>query len=135
MGYLNRVLSDALAIDNASSVTVIDPSATTDLQTKAPDHMMLLNAGATKQGAWLKHGGQSIRVVNGAGQGLSDVQGRYKEPTTVPQSEIVVCAGAIEFGVPGKIIPSGRGASMVRPASGGGAKWLTLERAKMELGL
>lgn len=232
-GYLNEVLGDALAIDNASSVTVVDPSPTADLKSKAPvlwakltglstvfehlqasgadvldelrtaysktwarkfyklggalvqqaggmvspaatpdamdgedlynlrrdaegvpynhaatrkapasnaaqaafAHIMLLNAGAMKQGAWLDHGGQLIRVVNGAGEGLSDVQGRYKEPTTVPQSEIVICAGAVELGVPGKIIPLGRGASMMRPAPGGGARWLTLERAKTELGL
>ncbi|MFL6200827.1 MAG: SIR2 family protein [Thermoanaerobaculia bacterium] len=232
-GYLNDVLGNALSIDNASSVTVIDPSSTADLQAKAPDlwaklnslstafehvqasgadaldelrttysrtwvkrfyalghplitaaggaispeanpdtasveelynlrrdaegvpynraatrkepapsaaqaalaHMLLLNAGATKQGAWLEHGGQLIRVVNGAGQALVDVQGRYREPTTVPQSHIVVCAGAIELGVPGTIIPSGRGASVMRPTPGGAARWLTLDKAQMELGL
>jgi len=232
-GYLNNVLANAFAIDNASSVTVIDPGPTADLQAKAPDlwvklnslsqvfehvqasgadalvelrtaysrtwarrfyslgqrlaladggavavaspfdalagedlynlrrdaegvpytraatlkepaasaaqaayvHVMLLNAGATNLGAWLQHGGQSIRVVNGAGQGLADVQGGYKEPTTVEQSEIVVCAGAIELGVPAKLIDPGRGASTVRPTPGGSARWLTLEQTQVELGL
>lgn len=97
-------------------------------------HTMLLNAGATQRGAWLEHGGRSIRVVNGAGQGLADVQSRYKEPTTVPQPEIVVCAGAIHLGVPATIVPSGHGASVVRPAPGGGARWLTLEEAHAEWG-
>jgi len=232
-GYLNDVLADAFAINNASSVTVIDPSPIPDLQTRAPNlweklnglshtfehvpasgavaleelrtayskiwarkfyvrgqalvqgaggavaaaapfdvlagedlynlrrdaegvpytraatlrtpapnaaqaaalHVMLLNAGATHQGAWLQHGGQLIRIVNGAGQGLRDVQARYKEPTTVAQSEIVVCAGAIELGVPARLIAPGRGASTIRPTPGGGARWLTLEEAQAELGL
>ncbi len=227
-GYLNDVLGNAFAINTASSVTVIDPSPTADLQAKAPGlwaklthlsavfehvqasgadaldelrtafsrswarkfyalgavggkvspqatpdalsgeelydlrrdaegvpysraarrkapdrgaaqaafvHRMLLSAGAKQHGAWLEHGGRLIRVVNGAGEVLSVVQGRYKEPTTVAQSEIVVCAGALDPGVPGKIIPPGHGASMMRPAPGGSAKWLTLETAKTELGL
>jgi len=112
------------------------------LKAPAPDaaqaasmHVMLLNAGATNLGAWLQHGGQSIRVVNGAGRGLTDVQGGYKEPTTVAQSDIVVCAGAIELGVPAKLIAPGRGASTIRPTPGGSARWLTLEQAQVELGL
>ncbi|MFZ0928496.1 MAG: hypothetical protein WAN11_07840 [Syntrophobacteraceae bacterium] len=232
-GYLNEALADAFAIDNASSVTVIDPSPTADLQIKAPDlwaklkslsnsfehiaesandaldelrtaysrtwarkfyalgqpllastggaaavaapfdtlagedlynlrrdaegvpytcaatikapgtnaahaafvYMMLLNAGAKSEGAWLLHGGKSIRVVNGAGQGLTVLQGEYKEPTTVPQPDIIVCAGAFDLGVPAKLIAPGRGASMIRPTPGGTAKWLTFDQAQMELGL
>jgi hypothetical protein len=232
-GYLNDVLGNAFAINTASSVTVIDPSTTMDLQAKAPNlwmklnglssvfehvqasgadaldelrtafsktwarkfyalgqplveeaggavtavvpfdalagedlynlrrdaegvpytraatmkapsanaaqtafvHAMFLNAGATMRGAWLQHGGRSIRVVNGAGQGLADVQARYKEPPTVAQSEIVVCAGAIEFGVPAKLIAPGRGASTIRPTPGGSAKWMTLDKAHAEFGL
>jgi hypothetical protein len=98
-------------------------------------HVMLLNAGATNLGAWLQHGGRSIRVVNGAGQGLTDVQGRYKEPPTVAQSDIVVCAGAIELGVPARVIAPGRGGSTIRPAPGGSTRWLTLEQSQAELGL
>jgi hypothetical protein len=232
-GYLNEVLGNAFTINNASSVTVIDPSTTMDLQAKAPNlwiklnglssvfehvqasgadaleelrtafsktwarkfymlgqtlvqqaggamtaaapfdtlagedlyylrrdaegvpythaatlkappssaaqtafvHAMFLNAGATMQRAWLQHGGRSIRVVNGAGQGLADVQARYKEPVTVAQSEFVVCAGAMEFGVPARLIAAGRGASTIRPTPGGGAKWLTFDKARTEFGL
>lgn len=53
----------------------------------------------------------------------------------IGQSEIVVCAGAIELGVPAKLIAPGRGASTIRPTPGGSAWWLTLERARVELGL
>jgi len=232
-GYLNDVLANAFAINNASSVTVIDPRPTADLQTKAPNlwaklnnlshafehvpasgadaleelrtaysktwarkfytlgrpladsaglavavaapfdtlagddlynlrrdaegvpytraatlkapqacasqaayaYMMLLSAGATNFGAWLLHGGRSVRVVNGAGQGLTSVKGRYNEPPSIPQAEIVVCAGAVEVGVPARIIPSGHGASTIRPVPGGTTRWLTLEQSHMELGI
>src|SRR5439155_2376254 len=43
-GYLNDVLADAFAINSASSVTVIDPSNTADLQAKAPTLWAKLNA-------------------------------------------------------------------------------------------
>jgi hypothetical protein len=232
-GYLNDVLANAFAISNASSVTVIDPSPSADLESKAPTlwtkltglsgsfehiqgsgaealdelrtayskawvrafyalggpavvdgggtipltaipddlegedlyslrcdaegvpydgaakqkepdpcaavaayaHMILLNAGATKEGAWLKYDGKSVRIINGAGQGLAQVKEKYKEPTALPQAEIVVCAGAFDYGTPARIIDSGRGASTVHPGSGGMAKWLTLEQAKVELAI
>jgi len=98
-------------------------------------HLLLLDAGAVQRGAWLEHGGRTIRVVNGAGQGLAQVKGRYKEPVTVVQSEIVVCAGAEDFGVPARVVASGHGASTVRPAPGGGSNWLTLDQALVELGI
>jgi len=237
-GYLNHVLADAFTIDNASSVTVVDPSPTASLAAKAPTlwanlnalsdvfehvrasgtdaleelrtaysrvwarrfyslgqtlaagagaaaavaapfdalagnelydlrrdaegvpysraatlkkppasaaqaayvHVVLLSAGATGRGAWVQHGDRSIRVVNGAGQGLKDVQERYKEPPAIAQSEVVVCAGAVELGVPARVIASGRGASTIRPAPGGTTpggttRWLTLEQSMVELGL
>lgn len=35
--YLNQILSDAFTVDTASAVTVIDPSPSANLQTKAPE--------------------------------------------------------------------------------------------------
>lgn len=232
-GYLNDVLAQAFGINNASSVTVIDPSSTATLQAKAPNlweklnnlsrifdhvqasgveildelrtafskvwarkfyalgqplmqadggvvpttatpnawvgedlyklrqdaegipyyraarkkepdpaaaqtafaHMILLNAGATFQGPWLEYAGHAIRIVNGAGRGLMQVKEEYKEPTIPLQPEIVVCAGATELGVPAKLIAAGRGTSMVRPSSGGVARWLTLDQARTELAI
>ncbi|MEA3015179.1 MAG: hypothetical protein QOD42_3724 [Sphingomonadales bacterium] len=95
----------------------------------------LVNAGAALRGAWLSHGGRTIRIVNGAGQGLADVRERYLEPATIDQSDIVVCAGAVDLGVPAALIASGHGASIMRPAPGGGALWLTRQQAHAELGL
>lgn len=232
-GYLNDVLAEAFAINNARSVTVIDPSPAISLETKAPQlwaklkamsqvfehvqtsgddaldqirtafsevwarkfysmglslvpsdgqtspgaatphaltgedlynlrrdaqgvpytraatwkepeqnasqtaflRMKLLNAGATQQGAWLQHTGRTIRVINGSGNALANVHARYNEPTTISQSDIVVCAGAVNLGVPARVIASGRGASLIRPTPGGEAIWFTLDEALLELGL
>jgi hypothetical protein len=98
-------------------------------------HVMLLNAGATYMGAWLLYGGQSIRVINGMGQELTAIKGKYTEPTTIAQSDIVVCADAIDLGVPARLIATGRGTSIIRPTPGGNARWLTLEQAQGEFGL
>jgi hypothetical protein len=129
--YNVRRDAEGVPYNHAAKWKTPAPSATQ----AALAHMMLLDAGATKQGAWLEHGGRLIRVVNGAGEALATVQKRYNEPTTIPQSEIVVCAGSIALGVPARVIASGRGASMMRPAPGGGSEWLTLEEAQTELGL
>ncbi len=232
-GYLNSVLAEALAVDNANSVTVIDPCSSEELQSKAPElwekltnlskvfehvpmsaadaldelrvafskswarrfyalgapsivatgkpvppaatpddltcedlynlrrdaegipfnraarqkepaqnsaqcaytHMLILNSGADKVGAWFQRDGRSIRVINGAGQGISDVRGRYREPVTTQQADIVVCAGSHELGVPVRVISGGSGASVVRPQPGGSATWLTLDQARQEFDL
>ncbi|MFN3946275.1 MAG: hypothetical protein ACK4K7_15230, partial [Allosphingosinicella sp.] len=230
-GYLNDVLSDAFAITNARSVTVIDPTASAALRAKAPElwdklttlsaafehiqesgaeileelrvaysrswarkfyalgqplaaasgiahtpladalacddlynlrrdvegvpytraatlrappadsaeaafaHIELGNDGAVQAGAWLAHGGRTVRIVNGAGQGLSDMREAHKEPPNLVQPDIVLCAGAIDLGVPARLIATGKGASIVSPAPGGGAKWLTRTDARTELGL
>lgn len=130
---LYNLRRDAEGVPYTRAATLKAPAS--NAAQAASAHVMLLNAGATNLGAWLQHGGRSIRVVNGAGQGLTDVQARYKEPTTVAQSEIVVCAGAIELGVPARLIAPGRGASTIRPTPGGAARWLTLEKAQLEFGL
>ena len=98
-------------------------------------HFELINAGANSQGAWLSYSGCTIRIVNGAGQGLADVRERYQEPATMTQPDIVICAGAVDLGVPATLIASGRGASIMRPARGGPARWLTRQQARTELGL
>lgn len=73
--------------------------------------------------------------MHGGGQALTTVRENFKEPPTVPQAEIIVCAGAIDLAVPGSLIATGVGSSTTRPAPGGGSRWLTLEQARDELGL
>ena len=113
MDDLYNLRRDAEGVPYTRAARLKEPAATA--AQAAAVHVMLLNNGATQQGAWLQLGGRSIRVVNGAGQGLADVQAQYKEPATILQSEIVVCAGAFDFGVPARVIDPGRGASTIRP--------------------
>ena len=230
-GYLNDVLTGAFNVTNALSVTVVDPTPTASLQTKAPqlwdklttlsdafEHLQessdavleelrvayskswarkfyalgrplaqshgiahepsadtlscedlydlrrdvegipytraaklkappgaaaeaafayieLADAGAVQAGAWLAHSGKNVRIVNGAGHGLDDMRQGHLEPGTIAQPDIVLCAGAVDLGVPAKLIATGSGASIVSPSPGGGAKWLTRDQVRAELGL
>ena len=106
-----------------------------DAAQAASAHLRLLNANATCKGPWYEHDGRVVRVVQGAGQGLSVLRERYAEGPAVEQPDVVICAGAVDLGVPGRLVESGRGHSVVRPAPGGDARWLTLEQAHEELNL
>jgi hypothetical protein len=98
-------------------------------------HTLLLEAGAARDGAWYTYAGRRVRVVHGSGQVLSTVREQYKEPPTRPEADIIVCAGASDPAVPGSLISTGTGKSMVRPAAGGRSRWLTLEQARVEVGI
>jgi hypothetical protein len=98
-------------------------------------HHLLLQASATRNGSWYDHGGRRIRVVQGAGQSLNVIRQRYKEPPALPQPDLVVCAGSVNPTTPGRIIATGAGASIIRPAPGGTAPWITLEEARGELSI
>jgi hypothetical protein len=98
-------------------------------------HVLLNQANATREGAWYRLGGKTIRVVQGGGQSLAAVREKYDEPPALPSPDIVVCAGAIDLTIPATVIPTGVGASVVRPVKGGNAKWLTLDQARVELGI
>jgi hypothetical protein len=98
-------------------------------------HALLLQAGAVREGPWYTHGGKRIRIVHGSGQILSTVRERYNESPAVRGADIIVCAGALDPVVPGSIVSSGAGLSVVRPAHGGHSRWLTLEQARTELAL
>ena len=96
---------------------------------------LLAQAGATPQGTWYVYNGQRIHIVHGSGQVLGSVSQKYKEPPSVPEADIIVAAGAISAMVPGALISSGSGKSLVRPAPGGSSRWLTSEEARKELGV
>jgi hypothetical protein len=98
-------------------------------------HHLLLDGGATRDGAWYLKDGQRIRVVNGAGQAMNSVRGCYKEPPAAVQPDIVVCAGAQDLSVPGNLISAGDDKSIIRPSGGGTARWMTFEQARRELGI
>jgi len=96
---------------------------------------LLIQAGAAPHGAWHSYNGQRIRIVHGSGQFLGSVREKYKEPPTLPEADMIVAAGAIDAPVPGVLIPSGSGKSIMRPAHGGGSCWLTLDEARRRLGV
>jgi hypothetical protein len=96
-------------------------------------HHLLLNAGATREGAWYLKNERRIRVVNGVGEAMKSVRERYKEPPGAPQPDIIVCAGAMDLSVPGNLIGAGDDTNIVRPSGGGTARWMTLEQARGEL--
>jgi hypothetical protein len=96
---------------------------------------LLLQAHAVRQGAWYEYDGKRVRVVQGAGEGINTVRDRYKEPPAAIQPDVIVCAGALALPIPGHLISSGAGTSVVRPASGGVIPWLTIEQARAEFHL
>ncbi len=95
-------------------------------------HALLIQAGAARQGAWHVQRGQRVRVVHGSGQVLSSVRQRYREPPALPEADVIVCAGSVDPRVPGALIASGSGKSIMRPARGGRSRWITMEEARME---
>lgn len=98
-------------------------------------HIKLLNAGGRQEGAWLRYSGKSVRVISGSGTTVASIRQAHTEPPTLMQPDIVICAGARDFGVPAIIVPSGKGASVVSPGAGGKANWLTFDQAMVELSL
>jgi hypothetical protein len=93
---------------------------------------LLLQAHAVRHGAWFEYNAKRVRIVQGAGEGINTVREKYNEPPAVTQPDVIVCAGALDLSVPGHLISPGAGASVVRPAPGGGIPWLTLEQARAE---
>lgn len=98
-------------------------------------HLLMSAASNDRQGSWYIKDGHTIRIVHGAGEGLSTVEERFKESPTAPRADIVICAGAVDQGVPGSIIPKGSTSSIVRPKAGAGSRWITLDAARVELAL
>jgi len=96
-------------------------------------HHLLLQAGAVRDGAWYLHNAKRVRIVQGAGEALNSVRERYGEPPAILAPDVVVCAGSVDLSVPGRVLGSGIGASIVRPAGGGASQWVTFEQARNEL--
>lgn len=133
MGSLYDLRRDAEGVGPQDAATQRVPPST--CEQCARFQVGLAQAGAVRQNAWWVLGGQTIRVVNGAGGSLAKVQGRFIESSALVAPDLVVCVGAENFGVPGNIVDGGRVNSTVRPMPGGGARWVTSEQARTELNL
>jgi hypothetical protein len=96
-------------------------------------HLMLRQAGATQSPMGYNLGGRSIRVLNGAGSVLSQLQTRFVEAPAVASTDIVVAAGATNLPLPGSVVRPGHAGSFLRPAALG--NWFDLEGARVELGI
>jgi hypothetical protein len=124
---------DAEGTPNNRAATMKAPSP--QLAMAAFFHHLLRNAGSFREGPWHVLNGKCIRIVQGAGEALSTVKARFKEPPALKEPDFVVCAGSCDVACPSRIIASGVGKSVVRPGSGGEAIWMTLEQARTELGI
>jgi len=98
-------------------------------------HHLLVQAGATREGAWYRKDGKRVRVIQGAGEGLNSVRKRYDEPPAMDQPDIVVCAGALDIPVPASIVGVTAVSSIVRGSGANTSRWVTLEQARGELGI
>ena len=119
---------DAEAAPYTSAATSKAPPMST--AEAASLRLRMLEKGATEERAWLRMDGKSVRIINGAGRNLEDVRRLYKEPPTLLEADVVICAGAKALGVPGGLISRGSPASLIRPAAGSGSLWITSEEAE-----
>jgi hypothetical protein len=94
-------------------------------------HLLLRSAGGLQHGAGYELNGRMVRVLNGAGAVLNNLKMRFNEPPAVDEADIVVAVGAVDLGVPGNIVRSGRAADVIRPSSR--AKWFDFDGARTEL--
>lgn len=122
---------DAAGLTDRQPVRSVLPEPTSEMTGYA--HILLRRAGGVVQPNGYDVGGVSVRVVNGAGRALPDVQRVFAAGPAVDEADVVICAGATDFGVPGNIIRAGQAATTVRDGVEG--RWLTLPDAVVELQL
>ncbi len=95
-------------------------------------HLLLRRAGAVQTSIGYDLAGRRVRVVNGSGTLLQTTQDRFRE-TPFDVADVVVCAGAIDVGLPVNLVREGRPGDIIRP--GASAAWLDLPAARQELGV
>lgn len=96
-------------------------------------HLLLKQAGAVPNALGYDLNGSSIRVVNGAGSVLSQIQTRFVEAPTLAPTDLVVAAGATDLPLPGSFLRPGHAGNFIRPAARG--RWYDFEAARTELGI
>lgn len=85
--------------------------------------LALRRAGGMREGALYRFQGRLIRVLNGTGRWLREIQALYSgESLALMQPEVVACIGALDYGAPGNIVRGGASPTLVRPAVRG--EWL-----------
>lgn len=112
------------------------------LRTKRPEphqrmvgaaHLWLASNGAVLNGPFFVCAGKRARVIDGAGQTLSQVRRTHLQ-SVAEISDVVICAGAIDDGgVPEDIVRGGAAPTITRQGVGG--HWVTLNGARVVLGV
>jgi hypothetical protein len=97
-------------------------------------HLLLVSGGAVLDGHVYMLNGAAIRLVNGAGQVLSEIRARFAtEWGSAIAVDFVICAGALDDGgVPPSVVRGQGLATVVR--AGNHSNWLTTEQARQQLG-
>lgn len=127
---LYRWRQDAEGVPNGAPATRMRPENT---EICGFFHLLLRRSGARQVPEGYELNGRTIRVVNGAGASLSTVRGRFVEAPVLPVGDLVVAAGAKNFGLPGDLIDRGREGDFIRPKANG--RWTDLDGAREELGI
>ena len=96
-------------------------------------HLLLRRAGAVPTALGYEHGGRSVRVVNGAGSVVSQLQTKFVEAPAVAPTDIVVAAGATNLPLPGSVVRLGTAGSFMRPTAMGA--WYDVGDAAAEVGI
>jgi hypothetical protein len=92
-------------------------------------HLLLIGKGAKQEGGRYTLRGRRVRVVNGAGQLISESRALFSdEPVPTEPDDFVVCAGAEDDGgAPPNVVGRLRDPNIIRPGSA--AEWMTAVQA------
>ncbi len=93
-------------------------------------HLLLRGAGAVTTAYGYELNGRKVRVLDGSGRLLSSVRETFKEPP-LQDVDVVVCAGALDLGLPGNVVRGISTPNVVRPGSS--ALWVDSVAARVEL--
>ena len=95
-------------------------------------HLLLRSAGAAITTYGYELNGRKVRVVDGAGRLLSSVRETFKEPP-LQDVDVIVCTGAVDYGLPGNVVRASAAPNVVRPGSA--AVWVDSTAARVELAI
>ena len=95
-------------------------------------HILLIEQGATLEGAIYTLKNESIRIINSGGELLSSVINRFKNES-MPFYPTSVAVGAVDDPTPHDIIRGKSSANIVRTENSG--NWMTFEDLKTKLGI
>jgi hypothetical protein len=89
-------------------------------------HLRLAALGATYQGHVYQFNGESVRIINGAGELMSEVRRRYREEPPLPNpASRIVCVGVTSDATPANIMRPDEGPSVIR--NGNAGPWTTAD--------